>query len=461
MNSKDNYSLVKAKRRAQRLQQFLFVLLLLIAFALLGWLAILTQQESDLSREQRHSITDTSIELLQKISDEINVMAFVGKNPGRREKIRDLIGQYQQHHTNIALEFVDPNLRPDLTREYGIQRDGEIRLSVKQAGQEKAQSELLREISESALSNALLRLSRASQRHIVFVEGHGERNPYGLGNHDLKQFATELSDKGYELQRLDISQHPQVPDNTRLLVIASPQLDFLPTEVQRITDFVVQGGNLLWLSDPDGLKGLDELLNTLGLGSPAGVVIDQGTQEIGLADASFALISNYNQHPALLNFNYVSLFPQARSYKPLLQDSVWSQRPFLITAERTWLETETLQNTVTFDPELDTAGPLHLGYSLERELEQEKQQRIIVIGDGDFLSNRFLNNGANLPLGLNLVDWLSGEESFLNLRFTETPDLQINLSEKALGWLGLLFLIILPGLFFLIAIRIWWKRRNA
>ena len=90
-----------------------------------------------------------------------------------------------------------------------------------------------------------------------------------------------------------------------------------------------------------------------------------------------------------------------------------------------------------------------------------KQQRIILIGDGDFLSNRFLHNGANLPLGLNLLDWLSGEENFLNLRFTETPDTDLHLSDKTLAWMGIFFLFVLPGSCFLIAARIWWTRRNS
>jgi len=457
-----------AKRRSRSLQQIIFIVLLLVAFGLLGWIGLHTQHEWDLSRGQKNSLTPTSIDLLNKLEGEIEFMAFMSKNPGARENIRELIGQYQKHNKKIQLEFIDPNLRPDLTRKYGIKRDGEVRISVKNPAiaNGKAQTELLREISETAISNALLRLNRSSERIIVFVNGHGERNPFGQANHDIRQFANELADKGYDLQNLDVTQGSDIPENARMLVIASPQLDYLPQEVERITQYVVQGGNLLWLSDPDGLKGLDTLLTTLGLSSPSGTVIDQGTQELGIADASFSIISNYNSHPALQNFNVVALFPQARIFEPLAQDSVWAQSPFLVTAERTWLETDTLQDSVSFDPELDTQGPLNIGYSLVRDIENGdedkiRQQRILLIGDGDFISSRFLHNGANLPLGLNLIDWLSGEENFLNLRFNETQDVSLNLDDKTLGWIGLFFLIVLPGLCFLIAIRIWSKRRNS
>ena len=456
---------VKSIRKQQRRQKVFFVLMAIGIFLLLGSLAMSTQKAWDLSRGNRHSLTQTSVDLVHKIQSEgisnIKFTAFMSKNPTPRESLRDMVGQYQKHYKNIELEFIDPSIRPELTRKLGITRDGEVLLSIKNADG-KEQSELLRELSETSISNAILRLSRDQERFILFLEGHGERNPFGRANHDLKQFTDELDDKGFVIERFDLSQQAVIPSNTRFAVIASPQLNYLPSEVEQLTQYLVKGGNLLWLSDPDGLKGLESLLNTLGIHSPNGTVIDQGTQELGINDASFSLVSNYNQHPALRNFKYVSLFPQARTFELMQQDSAWQQTPFLLTAQRTWLETETLQSSVSFNPETDKPGPLVIGYSLVRNLEQsETQQRIILIGDGDFLSNRFLNNGANLPLGLNLFDWLSGEDAFLNISFAETPDTSLNISERNLAWLGLLFLFVLPGLCFVIAIRIWVKRKNA
>ena len=458
---------VKKLRKQQGRQSFIFVCMALGIFLLLGTLALSTQKEWDLSRGSRHSLTQTSVDLLQKVQEEgvhsIKFTAFMSKNPMLKEPLRDLVGQYQKHSKDITLEFIDPSIRPELVRELGITRDGEVILNIKNAAGNE-QSELLRELSETSISNSILRLSRDTERFVLFLEGHAERNPFGLGNHDIQQFAKELDAKGFVIERFDLSQQASIPTNTRFIVIASPQLNYLPSEVEQLTQYLVNGGNLLWLSDPDGLKGLESLLTTLGIQSPKGTVIDQGTQELGIqgADASFSLISNYNQHPALRNFKYVSLFPQARTFELMQQDSVWKQTPFLLTAERTWLETEELKTSVSFNPEADKLGPLSIGYSLTREMEEnESQQRIILIGDGDFLSNRFLNNGANLPLGLNLFDWLSGEEAFVNITFAETPDTSLNISERNLAWIGLFFLFILPGLCFIIAIRIWIKRRNA
>jgi len=419
---------IKSLRKQQNRQKIIFVSMALGIFLLLGSLAIATQYEWDFSRGKRHSLTQTSVDLLGKIESEgisrIKFTAFMSNDPAPKASLRDLISQYQKHTDMIELDFIDPSVQPTLTRELGVTRHGEVLISV-QKGSTKEQSELLRELSETSISNAILRLSRQNERFILFLEGHGERNPFGQANHDLKQFSDELSKKGFVIERFNLSQQPAIPSNTRLVVIASPQLDYLNSEVQRIQKYITDGGNLLWLSDPDGLKGLESLLNALDF------------------------------------FNVVSLFPQARTFELIDKKSAWESLAFLQTAERTWLEQEELQSTVNFDPEVDKQGPLNIGYSLTKTLQNSSQQRIIVIGDGDFLSNRFLNNGANLPLGLNLLDWLSGEEAFLNISFAETPDTSLDIDEKSLAWIGLFFLFVLPGFCFFIALRIWWKRRNA
>jgi len=448
---------LKQKRRVQRRNYFIFVILWITAFILMAWLSTFLPKQWDISRAQRFSLTDSSQHLLEKVDGDINFTAFAGNNNDYRKAIRSIVEQYQQHHKHIGLSFIDPDQRPDLTRQYGIRQSGEVRLTLTHAGEER--SEILRNISEVTISNAIMRLSRANERYVLFLDGHGERNPFKQANHDLNQFAKELNTKGFDVHQFNLATQDVIPDNAKFLVIASPQLNYLPQEVERLQQFVVRGGNLLWLTEPDGLKGLENLLISLGLESTPGTVIDPGTQSLNIGDASFTLISNYNNHPALSQFDFVTLFPQARAFNLLPMDTLWQSQALLLSGERTWLESETLIDQVNFDSTTDVRGPLNLGMSLVRDLDDDTQQRILVLGDGDFLSNRFLHNGANIPFALNIFDWLSGEEEFLDLHFSETTDVSLSLDEQQLAWLGVIFLLILPILCFLIASILWWRRR--
>ena len=83
-----------------------------------------------------------------------------------------------------------------------------------------------------------------------------------------------------------------------------------------------------------------------------------------------------------------------------------------------------------------------------------------MIGDGDFLSNTYLGNAGNLDLGLNIVNWLSHDEDYIDIRIKSAPDTSLELGRIAQGVIGLGFLIGLPLLLLLTGAIIWLRRRR-
>ena len=88
------------------------------------------------------------------------------------------------------------------------------------------------------------------------------------------------------------------------------------------------------------------------------------------------------------------------------------------------------------------------------------EQRIVVIGDGDFLSNAYLGNGGNLNLGMNLIDWLGRDDALIAISPTTAPDLSLTLSKFASAVIGLTVLLGLPLLLLACGITIWLRRRH-
>ncbi len=85
---------------------------------------------------------------------------------------------------------------------------------------------------------------------------------------------------------------------------------------------------------------------------------------------------------------------------------------------------------------------------------------MVVVGDGDFLSNAYLGNGGNLNLGMNIFNWLAHDDSFIAIPAKTAPDTSLNLSKIATGSIGLGFLIVLPLLLLGSGLVIWLKRRK-
>lgn len=440
-----------------RLQNILFVLLFLAIIGLLAWLSTRYVYQADWTAGARNTLAPASQTLLNTLTEPVSITAYArAESTELRHAITEFIDRYQRYKPDIELRFVNPDTEPQQARELGITLDGELLINY--AGR----SEKLQHINEQALTNALQRLAN-NQPVLVFVSGHGEQDPHGNANFDLGSWGRTLGNKGMQAQSLKLSTTAQIPDNTSVLVIASPQVDYLPGEVKLIQDYLEQGGSLLWLCEPNGLHGLAPLAEQLGITFPAGVVVDPSTQRLDTARPDFAIISEYNVHPITQNFDSVTLFPQASAIT-LQAHASWRSEAFLVTPPRTWSEAGKLAEKLEFNPENDTAGPLNIGVSLVRTIPAGNrgalEQRVVVIGDGDFLSNTYLGNGGNLDLGLHILNWLSYNDDLIVISARTAPDTRLNLSPTAALVIALGFLFFLPALLLGAGLTIWLRRRK-
>lgn len=93
--------------------------------------------------------------------------------------------------------------------------------------------------------------------------------------------------------------------------------------------------------------------------------------------------------------------------------------------------------------------------------EDAGQQRIVILGDGDFLSNQYLGNAGNLDLGTRLVDWLAGDEQLIDVPVRLARDTQLELTDTLQVTIGLMALLGIPAALLLAGFGIWWHRRAA
>ena len=218
-------------------------------------------------------------------------------------------------------------------------------------------------------------------------------------------------------------------------------------------DYLQQHGNLLWLLEPGSLYGLEKLGQQLGIQTLEHTILDNRQQQFGVQQQDFILLSHYPDTAITRDFAQFTLFPQATGLL-LNSDSGFNSEVFLQSSASSWLNTNARP-----------AGPLILGLTLQRQFEDAesgtmRQQRIAVIGDGDFLANAYLGNGGNLELGLQLFNWLSNDDEFITIPVVNAPDRQLILQKWYLIGIAAGFLIILPLGFLAIGARIWLQRRR-
>ncbi len=440
-----------------RLQGLLFAVLFSGIIGMLAWLSTQYSIQFDWTAGARNTVSEDTRALLDTLNEPVAITAYVGIDDLLRQQIRDLVGSYQRFKPDMTLEFINPDTVPEQLRELGITQGGAIVIGYRGA------SEHIQALGEQHLTNALLRLSRQEQRWVVFVTGHGERPPGGDTNFGMGTFGAELERKGLHVQVVNPAD-TAIPSNTSLLVLASPRVALLPGEVAAIQDYVERGGNLLWLSEPGALPGLQPLIEQLGLLQLPGKVVDANSASFGVENPAFVVVTGYPNHPVTREMGMLTVYPEAAAIETNDQ-TAWEVQPLLTTLERSWTETGALEGEIRYDPDSDErAGPLDIGVALTRAKpggNEDEQQRVAVIGDGDFLSNTYLGNGGNLDFGQNLVLWLSHDDAFIDIRVRSAPDTTLVLNNTSIAMIGIGFLIGLPAMLLLGGLVIWWRRRRA
>ncbi len=437
-----------------RIANIVFVLLFLVAMGLLHWLSREHSLRFDWTGTGRHSLSAASIAATERLKGPVKITAFASPRGGIRPRIQEMVGRYQRYKPDIELRIVDPDESPNEVRAAGVQHEGELILQHADANERIAPPSRL---DEEAFTNALTRLGHRGERWIVFLSGHGERSPDRQANFDLSTWAGELHKRGFKTRALALTESPQIPANTAILVIAGPRVRLLPGEVREIQKYLERGGNLLWLADPGPLQGLDPVSEALGVEFLPGIVVDPSSQAI-TGNATAIVVANYGAHPVVRDFRDATLFPQSGALF-LHAPKEWQGTTLLDTRASAWLETSSLAIPITFDKGKDIRGPVTLAVALTRELNK-RQQRVAVVADGDFLSNTFLANAGNLDLGLSLVNWLSQDDAYVSIPVRAARDRRLELSQTAQITIVCVFLLGLPLALIGGGVWVWWRRRK-
>lgn len=441
----------------QRLQAWvhhgIFVALLVAAVALAAYLAREYRVEHDLTRAHRNTVSAATLDVLKQLSGPVNITAYAMARDARGDhlhrRIEEFLLPYQRAKPDIRLTLVDPREQPKAAAEAGVR--GPVEMVVEY----QRRTERVTEFNERAFASVLMRLARGAERLVMWLDGHGERRLNGIGNHDLGEFGRQLEARGFRLSALNLALAQEVPANTAVLVIASPQVDLLPAEVRKIADYLKAGGNLLWLLDPEPLRGLAPVAEMLGLVLTPGVVVDPAAAQLN-APPTLAVAAVYGKHAVTDGFNLITVFPQARQIE-VIESETWRARPLVEAAPRGCVKAGKPEGNC--DPKRDTAGPVTIATAFERAVG-DRQQRVVVVGNGSFLSNTFIGNGGNRALGANMVNWLAGDDSLITIQPRETTDSRIDIDQSALYLIAFSFLIALPLLFLVTGAVIWWRRRR-
>jgi ABC-type uncharacterized transport system involved in gliding motility auxiliary subunit len=398
----------------------------------------------DITDNASNTLSPVSVQLLIALPEEVKIKAYIKKGQSLRAQITQLVGRYTRIKSNLTLSFTDPDLEPEKARELDMGPEGLILVEY------QGRTEKLSFIDETTLSNALFQLANADEHWVTFLEGHGERSPKGNTNNDVSKLAKELAQRKINVQTVNLTTESAIPGNSALLIISAPKVPLLSTELVAIQRYIQQGGNILILNDPDKTD-LDDLFKTLGIKQMPGVIVDENTPVNGNKDRSFLVVNQYKQHSVTQGLQTMTLFPIAAALESTGKTDFTIDELLKSTPKSSL----TLRNTTTKTEQ----QAFVFAYALTRTTTGKNQQRVAVFGDGDFLSNTYINTLGNLDLSLRLISWLIHEDRFINIPAKNTHDKSLQLTDTQISLMSFGFLIFIP-LFFISTGFIIWRIRK-
>lgn len=456
--------ITRHSHRDLKLYNALFYILFFAVVLLLGYVSKTYKFEADWTAGNRNTLTETTQNILAKLDKPLKFIAYIPDDPALQEELKLLVDKYKRFKADTSLEIVNPDLQPAKAKNAGVTYTGQVILHLGD------KQESVEAIDEQTIVQTLYRLSREKQRVITFLSGHNERNPFSPQSTGISSLSDVLSRQGFEVQSHNLISTQAIPNNTDILVIAAPQTAYLEGEIKIIQAYIKAGGKLLWLHDPDSSDSLTPLADQLGILVHTGTIVDANQelqQLLGIRNAAVIPVIDYTRSSITKGIDRQTLFPFSTMIEEdfdakIKADMLWQYNAFLNTMPTSWLEKGDINSsTLIFEVEKDDRqGPIPLGLSLSK-VKDDAQQRIIVMGDSDFLLNSFIGYGANLDLARNIFNWLGQDDGLLNLPTQIGEDIHLELSDNLLISLSFFFLILLPLALIVTGSLIWIRRQKS
>lgn len=403
------------------------VLVVLALVIFLGALAARHHQRWDISQGGEYTLSPQTKELLAKLDQPVQALAFFKEGQAGKERAQDVLTQYAYLNPKFSWRVVDPDREPALAKRYEVRNYGAIVL----ARGEKFEQVKLPE--EHEITNALLRLGRQGSKTVYFLTGHGEKSLEETGQEGYSQLKSAITEQNYQVKPLLLVQAKTVPADAAAVVVAGAKHPLLEAETQALSDYLAKGGGVLVMVDPQLDAGLGDWLSARGVTPRDDLVLDQASSLVG-ASPAWPVVANYGEHQITRPLQGVfTYFPLARSLKLATPLPAGVRAVELLqTTASAWGETDLgalTSGKARFDADKDTQGPLVLGAALDLLPAAKKDQdkpaeaedkpvvgHLVVIGDSDFAANAHLNQAGNRDLMLNTVGFLAEEKDQITLR---------------------------------------------
>lgn len=458
-------------RRSRFGTNTLVMSLLVIGIAMLvNFLGYTNDSRVDLTATRQFTLAQRTAQILRGLETDLQATAFFRTTDPEqqwvRQQVDDLLHEFDRRSGNFSYRFVDPDTDLITAKEYAITKYQSVVFENLNDG--TRQTVMTPPVTEEDFVTALLIVSGQQRKRVYFLTGHGERDSYESERDEGYWFAYNgLIHDNYEPYTLNLLSQREVPEDAAAVIIAGPQKDFVEGEERALDQYLLNGGRLLLLLDPDTPDSIREFVRNWGVKMEDGVVLDMASSVGG--DPAIPLLERHQysaSDPDLTEALDVTFFPQVAALSPAEEEMATIDfRAIARSSTSSWLVNDPAQTAPTpADPQgpfflavvVDALAPLAL---LPDTTLSGKWGRLVVIGDSDFPANRYFYAFTNGDLFLNSVNWLTDDVTLISIRPKPIVFRDLVLTTRERDFFRYSTWFLLPIAMLALAGVAWWRRR--
>lgn len=299
---------------------------------------------------------------------------------------------------------------------------------------------------------------------IGFLQGQGERSIEGDRMKDytlfssVKTFRYALTNQGCDVVSLDLTGDKEIPKGIDIIVISDMKEAMDTATKKKLDAYIASGGNLAISLKPGspimesfiaqfGVKTIPGQLVQPKLDVAANVVMAVPTAAAEKVAPIFSMMREQRKYVGMVKSAGLVFSPEKGfTAVPVLQT---------VDTMKTWNELQTI-DFVNDSASLDAASgekadSFVTAYALSRKVG-DKEQRIMILGDADCISNGGMNppirryGASNFSLIPGMFHWLSYGTVPVDVSRPRSSDNDISLTKEGVKMLKYLLMWAIPGI---------------
>ena len=417
----------------------------------------------DLTNSGIYNITDTSMKIINAMSEDVKVMVLAD-----RLNVDSRISRYLDKYTGLSdhliLEHIDPTVFPAVLNQYGAQAGDVV---VRCEATDRQHIFNLEEVvgydemayyyygTKNETDFDAEGLLTAAVDGVLNTAGHKVYTLHGHSEIVMFEAVEKLLEKSHiEVDYLNLMTDGEIPADCEMLIITAPLKDLADDELTKLREYLAAGGQIIYSMDGSetSLPNLEALCAEYGIQIQPGYAMDSGAYYQNNPFLTFPKFITGTDATGVIASNQMLMMYMSRGLTLVdpARESI-TVKSFLDTTEQGYL----LVENTPMNP-----GKYSIG-AVATEMVGDKKARLVVFGSRSAQDTELTSAFGNLDnLDFFVTTVAAG---FDDVSPISIPAVSLSEPHNTImrgGTLSLLIVAVLPAVVLLVGFLHWLRRRR-